>query len=134
MTIIIENWKNQREEINEKTIHQLLGMCGDGKLKDDNQTSKEFREFLTILPNENIIRYTKQCLSTPTLDPSNKGLPLQDLVNEVGSRLGFNITHGRYRGSPNKDEIGCDGLWATSNTSIVIEIKLLQHIPLTSIK
>ena len=123
MTIIIENWKNQREETNKKTVHQLLGMCGDGKLKDENQTSKEFREFLTILPNENIIRYTNECLSTPTLDPSNKGLPLQDLVNEIGSRLGFNITHGRYRGSPSKDEIGCDGLWATSNTSIVIEIK-----------
>jgi hypothetical protein len=123
MSLILDSWKNSREEINQKTIHQLLNMCGDGKLKDGNQTSTEYREFLSKVPNENITRYTNECLSGDS-DKSNRGLVLQDLINEIGFRLGFNITHGRYRGTSNTDTIGFDGLWKTpSNDSIVIEIK-----------
>ncbi|MDX1563655.1 MAG: putative Ig domain-containing protein, partial [Gammaproteobacteria bacterium] len=40
---------------------------------------------------------------------SNSGLALQDIVNEVARRLGFDVEPGRYRGK--KGEIGFDGLW-----------------------
>jgi len=124
MNILIESWEKNKEELSRKTVNQLVGMCGDGKLKDGNKTSEEFREFLKIIPNKNIIKYTNDCLSSAA-DTSNKGLPLQDLVNETGARLEFDVTPGRYRGSSNKDTIGYDGLWKTklSNKSIVIEIK-----------
>ena len=39
MSLILDSWKNSHEEINKKTVNQLLGMCGDGKLKDGNPTS-----------------------------------------------------------------------------------------------
>jgi hypothetical protein len=123
MSLVLDSWTNSRKEMNQKTIHQLLNMCGDGKLKDGNLTSVEYREFLSAIPNENITRYTSECISSDS-DKSNRGLVLQDLINEIGGRLGFNVTHGRYRGTSNIDTIGFDGLWKTpSNDSIVIEIK-----------
>ncbi len=123
MSLILDSWVNSKKEMNQKTIHQLLNMCGDGKLKDGNLTSAEYREFLSTVPNENITRYTGECISSDS-DKSNRGLVLQDLINEIGDRLGFNVTHGRYRGTSNTDTIGFDGLWKTpSDDSIVIEIK-----------
>jgi hypothetical protein len=51
-------------------------------------------------------------------------LVLQDLVNEIGGRIGFDVTAGRYRGTVNADTIGFDGLWKSpSEESIVVEIK-----------
>jgi hypothetical protein len=50
---------------------------------------------------------------------------LQDLVNEIGLRLGFTLTPGPYRGTTNA--IGFDGLWTSSNQSIVVEIKTSSH-------
>ena len=47
---------------------------------------------------------------------------LQDIVNEMAHRLGFNLEHGRYRGTRN--EIGHDGIWTgPDGHSIVVEVK-----------
>jgi hypothetical protein len=47
---------------------------------------------------------------------------LQDIVNEIGSRLGASVTPGRYRGSIKQS--GFDGLWTfPSGHSIVVEVK-----------
>jgi hypothetical protein len=52
----------------------------------------------------------------------DSGLALQDVVNEIGSRLGAEVTPGRYRGTPK--HVGFDGLWRFSNgKSIIIEVK-----------
>ena len=52
----------------------------------------------------------------------NSGLALQDIVNEAGSRLGFQVEPGRYRGSPK--QIAFDGLWQMPNGhAIVAEVK-----------
>jgi hypothetical protein len=47
---------------------------------------------------------------------------LQDAVNEIGSRLGFKVERGRYRGV--RGEVGNDGLWrADDGFSLLIEVK-----------
>ncbi len=50
------------------------------------------------------------------------GCALQDVINEVGRRLGFKVQNGLYRGKTNK--IGYDGLWKSDGTSsIILETK-----------
>jgi hypothetical protein len=47
---------------------------------------------------------------------------LQDAVNEIGNRLGFQVTPGRYRGIPG--QLGYDGLWQSAdNHALVVEVK-----------
>lgn len=47
---------------------------------------------------------------------------LQDLINELGRRLDYNVENGRYQGTSNA--IGFDGIWVSpENHSIVVEVK-----------
>jgi hypothetical protein len=47
---------------------------------------------------------------------------LQDLVNELGRRLDYTVTNGRYQGTQNA--IGFDGLWRSpEGHTIVVEVK-----------
>jgi hypothetical protein len=47
---------------------------------------------------------------------------LARILNEMAHRLGFNVEHGRYRGT--KNEIGHDGIWTgPDGHSIVVEVK-----------
>ena len=49
-------------------------------------------------------------------------LALQDAANEIGVRLGFEVTRGRYRGI--KGEVGNDGLWrAEDGFYLLVEVK-----------
>ena len=52
----------------------------------------------------------------------DSGEVLQDVINEVGRRLGYTVEAGRYRGS--KNAIGFDGIWtAEDGHNLVIEVK-----------
>ena len=116
---LVDLWKNNRTELSEKQIQQIIAVAGEGKLLDGNTTSLEIREFLGIVPSSKLHDYAHQCLEG-SFDGS--GLVLQDVVNEVGRRLGFTVEAGRYRGKPG--EHGFDGLWELSNArKIVIEVK-----------
>ncbi len=46
---------------------------------------------------------------------------IQDLINEVGRRLGFQVENGRYQGVRN--DIGFDGIWSADGESLVVEVK-----------
>jgi len=46
---------------------------------------------------------------------------LQDIVNEIGRRLGYDVTDGRYSGSTR--EIGFDRPWQEGGAALVVEIK-----------
>ena len=47
---------------------------------------------------------------------------LQDLVNELGRRLDFAVTNGRYQGTTNA--VGFDGIWRSpEQQTIIVEIK-----------
>ena len=117
---LIDIWKKDPAQLESKSLQQILAFAGDGKLKDDNMTSKEFREFLTVVPSDLLKRYANDCLEAKGF--SDSGLALQELVNQTGRRLGFQVEHGRYRGSPNA--IGFDGLWRSRQAeAIIVEVK-----------
>src|SRR5579864_8923739 len=116
---LIDVWKSDRAQFDEKQVHQVIAFAGSGKLLDGSPTSNEFREFLSLIGSSNLIRYADQCLTTKF---EGSGLALQDIVNELGRRLGFNVTAGRYRGTAG--QIGYDGLWQfDGGQSMVVEVK-----------
>jgi hypothetical protein len=114
-------WKSKPEIFKAKAIHQILAFAGDGALKDNNPTSLEFRELLTHVPSDSLAEFANQCLDTSFKD---SGLVLQDLVNQIGKRLGFKVQAGRYRGTVSSEDVGFDGLWISPDgEAIVIEVK-----------
>ncbi len=116
---LIDLWKKDRSQLADKHIQQVIAFAGDGKLGDNSAASSELRDFLRIIPSELIAKYADQCLRDPF---QNSGLALQDVVNEIGRRLDFAVTPGRYRGTANLP--GHDGIWADGNKfSIVVEVK-----------
>ena len=116
---LIDLWQNDRAQLAEKHIQQVIAFAGDGKLSDDSAGSLELRAFLRNVPSDLLATYVGQCLQDSF---QNSGFALQDLVNEIGRRLDFTVTPGRYRGS--SAHLGHDGIWADGNRhSIVIEVK-----------
>jgi len=116
---LTELWKTAHKEIQDKHVQQVIGFAGDGKLRDGGNASKEFRDFLALVPSSFLSRYANDCL-TDKFD--NSGLALQDVINEVGTRLGFRVEQGRYRGT--SGEIGFDGLWISPDEDgLVVEVK-----------
>jgi hypothetical protein len=116
---LVDIWKSTPNQIQNKSIQQLLVFAGDGRLRDGNETSKEFREFLAHIPSDLLSKYASQCLSSSFQE---SGLALQDIVNQAGKRLGFNVKDGRYRGTVG--EVGFDGIWSTTEgDAILVEVK-----------
>jgi len=114
-----ELWKSAQKEICDKHIQQVIGFAGDGKLRDGGSASKELREFLALVPSSFLVRYAGECLNDRF---DNSGFVLQDVINEVGKRLGFHVEQGRYRGTTGL--LGFDGLWiAPDNNALVVEVK-----------
>jgi hypothetical protein len=113
-------WKSQQAELSEKHIQAMVGLAGDGKLRDSSVASKEFRDFLTYVPSVLLARYANECLGAEKF--SEASTALQDVINEVGRRLGFAVENGLYRGKVN--DIGHDGLWRSDDKSaILLEVK-----------
>src|SRR3990170_7534933 len=111
-------WINSPEQRKDKLVSQVIAFAGTGKLRDGGDASSEFREFLSLVPSTLLSRYVEECLTK--FDDS--GLALQDVVNEIGRRLGFEVDSGVYRGSAGKT--GFDGIWRTEDgKSIVVEVK-----------
>lgn len=116
---LLEFWKNSREAVLNQSIQQVVTIAGDGNLSDDTTCSMEFVQFLREAPSERLFGYAQSCLDT-SFDKS--GFALQDIINELGRRLGFVVENGRYRGV--KGQIGFDGVWRSeSRPEIVIEVK-----------
>lgn len=112
-------WKNNKADFEAKHIKQLVALAGSGELKDGAKTSSELRELFTAVPLDSLGRYLNECLDGGFPD---SGLVLQDIVNQLGERLGCSVTYGRYRGTTK--EIGFDGVWRFPNGyAIVIEVK-----------
>ncbi len=116
---LLDLWAKTPDQLEDKQIHQLIAFAGSGKLLDESPCSAEFRAFLATVPSEKLEKYAEQCLVESFQD---SGLALQDVVNEIGVRMGAQATHGRYRGT--KKHTGFDGLWQfPSGQAIVIEVK-----------
>jgi hypothetical protein len=74
---------------------------------------------ISVIPLERLHLCADDCLASPFDD---SGHALQDVVNEIGTRLGFQVSPGRYRGV--KNEVGNDGLWKAKDTfGLLVEVK-----------
>lgn len=115
---LIDLWNSDRQQINGKRIDQLIAFAGEGRLRDGNSTSEEFRALLMVVSSDVIGQWLDECLQNRFID---FGFVLQDTVNEVGRRLGFDVTHGVYRSHSNE---GYDGLWRIpGGRAILVESK-----------
>lgn len=116
---LIEFWTANPIAVSKLTIQQVVSSAGDGKLLDNSVCSAEFREYLTQVEVSKLEEYAKQCLADK-FDKS--GQALQDIVNEIGRRLDFEVHNGLYAGKVNA--IGNDGLWiAPEGNFVVVEVK-----------
>jgi hypothetical protein len=114
---LIDLWRSS-PDIASKRVDQIIAVAGTGKLLDGSDTSSEFRTFLAAVDSPTLCRYAEECLSVRF---DGNGLALQDIVNEIGHRLGFAVEPGVYRGS--QAGIGHDGLWHRDGRTLVVEVK-----------
>ena len=116
---LLDILKSDSGKVTTKKIHQIVAIAGDGTLKDNNETSKELREFLSNISTEQLGKYLIECLDKSFTD---SGLVLQEIVNELGTRLNCVVENGLYRGK--STAIGFDGIWKyPDGYSIVVEVK-----------
>jgi len=115
---LLEIWKATKDSVLMMNLETIVKMAGDGQLKDGSETSTEFRQFLTEVDSKKLAEYATFCTDHAF---TNSGQVLQDVVNEIGRRLGFTAENGRYQGVRN--DIGYDGIWSDGPDSLVIEVK-----------
>lgn len=116
---LISLWTSNADAVAQLNIEQIVSSAGDGVLKDSSTCSGELREYLGQIPTAKITEYVEHCLATAF---NRNGMVLQDLVNELGRRLDYDVTNGRYQGISNA--IGFDGLWRSPENHVVIaEVK-----------
>src|SRR5258705_1329144 len=104
---LVDLWLHSQTQLTGKHIQQIIAFAGDGKLRDGNPASRELRQFLSVVPSPILRQYAGECLEGSFID---SGLALQEIVNQIGYRLGFTVEHGRYRGT--QGAIGFDGIWS----------------------
>nr|WP_281720342.1 hypothetical protein [Nitrosomonas nitrosa] len=128
---LISIWTSNPQAVLALSIEQIVSTAGDGKLKDGSECSSELREFLSQVQSEKLAEYADYCLSTAFV---KSGGVLQDIVNELGRRLEYKVTNGRYQGTANA--VGNDGLWKSpEGRDILVEVKTTDayRIPLDTI-
>lgn len=120
MTGLINNlWDTNPIYVSSLKLKQILVLAGDGNLYNE-ETSQELRQFFAKIDLETMGRYIEDALSSNKDDKfDERGYVLQDIVNEIGSRLGYSVTNGLYRGKRN-NENGFDGLWRCPDGSWII--------------
>lgn len=115
---LLEIWKATRDSVLKMNLETIIKMAGDGHLKDGSETSTEFRQYLLEVDSKKLAEYATYCIDHAF---TNSGQVLQDVVNEIGRRLGFIAENGRYQGVRN--DIGYDGIWTSGSDSLVVEVK-----------
>jgi len=71
--------------------------------------------------------YARHCLEN-TFDTS--GLVLQDIVNELGRRLDFDVENGIYQGK--KTVVGFYGIWrSNADPDVLIEVKTTDYVAIS---
>lgn len=120
---LIDFYASARTRVLEMEIKQIVAIAGDGNLKDNSAASAEMRKYFSSISTKHLHKYVDSCLGA-SFDCS--GFVLQDIVNELGVRLGYNVEHGLYRGK--KNAVGFDGLWKIAdNRNILVEVKTTDY-------
>ncbi len=101
------------------TLDFLLNATGnfqDAQAYQRFRTSVEDEVAVTV---EDLEQWIETCL---TKSGQQYNFALQDIVNAIGKRLGFEVIYGLYQGRPG--EIGYDGLWSSiTGKHIVVDTK-----------
>jgi len=90
--------KNDPSQIDRLSVQQILALCGDGKLTDGSECSRDLREYLQIAKSADLIKYVQTCLQSPF---DRSGHALQDVINQLGRRLDYTVENGLYQGRSN---------------------------------
>src|SRR5947209_16905140 len=93
-------------QLSGKHSKQLIALAGDGNILSE-RTSREIRDCLRSVNLEDLERFSRESLEDVKFTYS--GQFLQDVINELGRRLGFDVEFGRYQGTPSKP--AADGIW-----------------------
>jgi hypothetical protein len=115
---LIELAKQNPDAVSNYTVQQIVAICGDGNLRDNSDCCSQLREFLSLQKSDRLAGYAKHCLEQAF---PKSGFVLQDIVNELGRRLGYKVENGRYQGVANQP--GFDGLWFDGQNHIIVEVK-----------
>jgi hypothetical protein len=115
---LIDLLKQDESALDFYTIEQIVAICGDGKLRDNSKCSEELRYFLEMGSPQKLAEHAQYCLENKF---ERSGFVLQDVVNEIGRRLGYAVSNGLYKGRTN--QIGFDGLWSDGENELLIEVK-----------
>ena len=104
------------------TLKQILALVGELDDSPGNETPRErFRRYLKDNAKDvgQLRDYIQECLTT---SGTQYNRALQDLVNHIGSFLGFDVVFGRYAGVQGQN--GFDGDWKSpKDFHIVTETK-----------
>ena len=103
-------------------LKQVVTTAGDGS-SDNEESIAELREFFTMVDEDTINRLLQEAIAKDKKYKfDTRGYAFQDLVNEIGRRLGYTVKNGVYRGKRNGN--GFDGLWyCPDGTRIIMECK-----------
>jgi len=124
---LLSFWKSNKEEVLKQNIEQVVSNAGKGNLLDETECSIEFRNFLKVAPSEQLFGYARHCLETAF---NRSGLALQDIVNEFGRRLDFEVENGLYQGK--KNAVGFDGIWRHKDQpDLIIETKTTDYVTIS---
>lgn len=121
---LLSLWASNPEAVGQFSIEQVLATAGNGVLTDGSECARELREYLSQVPSPTLGAYVDQCLASGARKGTftNSGLVLQDLVNELGRRLDYEVTNGRYQGV--QSAVGFDGVWRSpEGHTIIAEVK-----------
>jgi hypothetical protein len=107
------------EAVRQLIIEQVVATAGDGRLRDGTESQRELREYLRQVAIDALATYADYCLTNAF---PKGGQVLQDIVNELGRRLEYDATNGRYQGTTNA--VGFDGIWRDpAGYGLVVEVK-----------
>ena len=121
---LIEIWRSNPDSIKSYAIRQVLAISGDGRIRDDFNCSSELRAYLRETTSDKLAAYAQECLEDGFED---SGFVLQDVINEIGRRLDFEVENGRYRGKQGTE--GFDGIWRVgAEQAIIVEVEDNRHL------
>ena len=124
---LLSFWKSNRDEVLKLTIEQVVSNAGDGTLKDASECCQELRGFLRIVPSSFLFGYARHCLEASF---NKSGLVLQDIINELGRRLDFDVENGLYQGKPKA--VGFDGIWRSKDQpDVIVEVKTTDYVTIS---
>lgn len=115
---LVSLYEKHPDELSGYRVEQIVALAGEGRLRDGSECSTELRAFFRKIDLNRLDAFIHETLSEKFTD---SGFVLQDLVNELGRRLSFDVQNGRYHGVANQP--GHDGYWESSEARFIVEIK-----------